>query len=446
MSTAVAIASVTAVLKAMLHDGLSEARVSDGIGDWLVSALPPDRVDVTAGAAKSHLNLFLHQVTPNTAWRNEGLPGRDPQRGERLSNRPWLALDLHYLLTAFGTEELYAEVLLGHGMQVLHEHPVLAREQVRRALSPGAGGSTAPAALQAAMAGADLAEQPDLIRLMPEPMSTEEISKLWPAFQARYRPTAAYMASPVLIEARPPVRGPAPPVLDRRVHAVPMRRPVIREIRVQTAPGQEILSGVPAESGQRLVLEGTGLRGEQTEVQVGIIAVTPAAEELDDHRILVPLPAGLAAGPQAVRVVHHVALGEPPLPHRGVESAVALFLLVPRLAAPPVATVAPGADGRLAGQVRVTLDPAPRPGQRVTLLLGPAPPASPPDAGAPAASYAFPAEEAPQSPPLPPGTLDVPVAGVLPGRYIVRLRVDAAESLPQRDDAGRPTGPLLVLP
>ena len=52
---------------------------------------------------------------------------RATRRGQRITNPP-LALDLHYLLTAYGIAELQAEVLLGYGMQLLHEHPVLGRE------------------------------------------------------------------------------------------------------------------------------------------------------------------------------------------------------------------------------------------------------------------------------------------------------------------------------
>src|SRR5690242_14393349 len=114
MSTALAIASVTAVLKSILHDGLARADAVASIGNWAVSALPPDRVDTSPANQTSQLNLFMHQVSPNAGWRNEGLPTRDPARGERVSNRPYLALDLHYLLTAFGVGELHAEILLGY--------------------------------------------------------------------------------------------------------------------------------------------------------------------------------------------------------------------------------------------------------------------------------------------------------------------------------------------
>ena len=75
-------------------------------------------------------------------------------------NQP-LALDLHYLLTAYGAEDLHAELLLGYAMQLLHETPVLTRQSIRTALLPSpVNGSILPAALQA-LSASDLADQVD---------------------------------------------------------------------------------------------------------------------------------------------------------------------------------------------------------------------------------------------------------------------------------------------
>jgi hypothetical protein len=201
MSTALAIASVTVVLKDLLNNGLIDHNVSASVGEVMVSALPPDRIDALDTENKSRLNLFMYQVTPNAGWRNIGLPSRDG-RGERLSNPP-LALDLHYMLTAYGLEEFHSEILLGYGMQLLHETPVLTRAAIRTALAPPTpvvGGSGLPPEMQA-LSTSELAEQIEQIKIIQQSMSTEELSKLWPAFQAKYRPTAAYQASVVLIES-----------------------------------------------------------------------------------------------------------------------------------------------------------------------------------------------------------------------------------------------------
>src|ERR1041385_1235521 len=108
MSNALAIASVTAVLRDLLNNGLIDHDVSASLGNVTVSSLSPDRIDITSQNQQSRLNLFLYQVTPNAAWRNGGLPSRNSD-GERLTTPP-LALNLHYLLTAYGALELHAEI------------------------------------------------------------------------------------------------------------------------------------------------------------------------------------------------------------------------------------------------------------------------------------------------------------------------------------------------
>src|SRR5438067_457520 len=104
MSSALAIAAVTAVLKNLLDNRLIEQGVAATLGDVTVSAQPPDRISVGADE-KSQLNLFLYRLTPNTGWRKT-----DSRNGN--GHGPSLALDLHYLLTAYGEQDLQAEILL----------------------------------------------------------------------------------------------------------------------------------------------------------------------------------------------------------------------------------------------------------------------------------------------------------------------------------------------
>ena len=211
MSSAFAIAAVTAVLKDLLNNGLADHDLS-AVGGISVTAWPPDRV-LTGDKEKGQINIFLYHVTPNIGWRNVGLPSRDYAAGGRLTNPP-LALDLHYLVTAYGDAEFHAEALLGYAMQVLHENPVLTRAMINATLKPALpNGVTLPAGLQM-LSTTDLAEQVELIKISPESLSTEEVSKLWTATQARYRPTAAYQISVVLIQASKATRS-ALPVLSQ---------------------------------------------------------------------------------------------------------------------------------------------------------------------------------------------------------------------------------------
>ena len=216
MSNALALAGVTAVLRDLLNDGIVNKNVAGVVGQTVtVTTLPPDRVAAEDGTEATQLNVFLRQVTPNLGWRNEGLPSRDAAGRTRLSNPP-LALDLHYLITAYGAADLHAEIVLGYAMQLLHENPVLTRDAIRVALQrPPDDEATLPSALRA-LAGSGLQDQVEQLRITPEFLNTEELSKFWTAAQARYRSSAAYQVSVVLIQATDPTRSPLP-VLARQV-------------------------------------------------------------------------------------------------------------------------------------------------------------------------------------------------------------------------------------
>ena len=212
MSSALAIASVTAVLKNLLDNCLIEQGVAASVGDVTVTALPPDRV-TTGADERSQLNLFLYRITPNTGWRrspvtlgngHQARNGSDGGGSETKAEPPApLALDLHYLLTAYGEQDFQAEILLGYGMQLLHEVSALTPEHIRTALAGpnGSGGSLPPT--RAALATSPLADLVERVTICPEFTSSEEMSRLWSALQARYRPSATYKVSAVLLEGRP---------------------------------------------------------------------------------------------------------------------------------------------------------------------------------------------------------------------------------------------------
>src|SRR5262245_45952495 len=209
MTSALAIAGVTQVLRDLLNDGVVDHDVAAAVGAAVsIRALPPDRLQNVATETAPTLNIFLHRVTPNTGWVNYELPVRSV-RGQLL-RAPLLALDLHYLLTAFGFDDLHAEILLGYAMRILHENPVLTRAQIVRALNPAppaTGGF--PPALEA-LDRSGLADQIEQVKITAEYLSTEEMTRIWSAMQTQYRPTTAYQVTVVLIESELPSRTPRP--------------------------------------------------------------------------------------------------------------------------------------------------------------------------------------------------------------------------------------------
>jgi len=74
MSSALSLASVTAVLKGLLENGLAASGVTTRIGgDAAVSALPPDQIPSGADE-RAQLNLFLYSLTAESD--DQGCPVR----------------------------------------------------------------------------------------------------------------------------------------------------------------------------------------------------------------------------------------------------------------------------------------------------------------------------------------------------------------------------------
>ena len=376
MSNALAIAGVTAVLKDLLNNGLIDHNVTGAVGgNVTVTALPPDRVFAPGAQESNQLNLFLHQVTPNAGWRNAGLPSRD-ERGERMTNPP-LALDLHYLLTAYGAEDLHAEILLGYGMQLLHETPVLSRQAIRTALVPSpVSGTILPPALQA-LSSADLAEQVEHIKISPAAFTSEEMSKLWSALQARYRPTAAYQVSVVLIESQKPAKTALPVLTRGPVEPVTQRERGVSVRGDLTSPFPAILSVIAP--------------NRQTSVQLGE-TVTIEGRHLDGANASVRftnvrLPNALELAPLAGRTATRLQVTIPNDPAQWVAGIYTVAVMVQRPGetfqrttnelslplAPTVTTPLPlsvGRDGNGDASITLTCRPEVRPQQRAVLILG----------------------------------------------------------------------------
>jgi hypothetical protein len=408
MSNALALGAVTAVLKSLLDNRLASLSSILG-GTPTVTVLAPDPEGGATGATTGdRLNLFLYQTNPNPSWRNMGLPSRNSS-GDRISNPP-LAVDLHYLLTAYTKDAFHAEILLGHAMQLLHETPVLGRDAIRSALRNLATSSEAAAR---ALATADLADQVEQIKLSPQPMSTEEVSKLWSAIQTQYRPTVVYQASVVLIESQKSTQA-ALPVRERRVHVIPFAQPTIATLKPQIAT-----------QGTQLTLEGRNFRSDQVTVRFGTLTVVP--DTLSDQQVQVTVPANLPAGINTVQIEQQLDFQRPPEQapdlHRGFASNVMPFVLSPKI----IGITAP--NGIQAGKVDIVVQVQPviRKTQKVILFLN--------EQGGIAA----------YSTPVPPRETEVDQItftfnGVKAATYLARLQVDGANSALEADaDPNSPT-------
>ena len=395
MSNALAIAATTATLRNLL---LAQIPLLDSdLSDLEVTTQPLDLA--RKGVTKAQLNLFLYQSVVNGAWRNMDMP-RQVRPGE--TGTPPLALNLHYLITAFGRGEsdndAVSHRVMGGAMSVLHDHPLLGRGEIAVALPNN-----------------DLGEQFERLKITPLSMGLEEMSKLWMVFQTQYRISAAYEATVVLIDSRLPVKS-ALPVLkrgegDRGVTTVTGLVPSLNEIRSPR-------SQPAARLGEDLTIVGEQLTGADTMVRFTSSRLPQPIELAPQSggsgtEISVHLPDKTADATALSRWVpgfYTVALvqkrsGVPP-----ITSNELAFALAPKI------TVTPSAATPGTVTVTVTSEPRIVTGQRVLLLFG--------DRQIDPASVNTPADTSQ------PTTLTFSVPGVTAGGFLSRLRVDGVDSIP----------------
>jgi hypothetical protein len=195
MKDAFIIAAVTAILKHQLENGLVSHQVPAYIGgEALVSALSPDRIPVGSDE-RPQLNVFLHQVMPHTSLSASSRLTAS-ERALRQRATASLGVDLSYMVTAYGAQDFQIDVLLGYALHLLQAMPVIPADTVRavlQSLSLDNGHVVSPALI--ALTESNVARRIEQIDLCPRFLNGEEMSKLWSALQARYRPSLAYNVS-----------------------------------------------------------------------------------------------------------------------------------------------------------------------------------------------------------------------------------------------------------
>ncbi|MFJ9005304.1 DUF4255 domain-containing protein [Streptomyces canus] len=212
MSNALAIAHVTQALALLI-----ENNVGPEFGEAV--KVEPRKPPADPQLEQPTVSVFLYQVTPNTSQRNNDLPTRAADG--TLVKRPAAALDLHYLISAYGDErELVGQRLIGSVVRTLHEIPILPKDVVEQAGE------------RPYLAGSDLAEAAQRVRFTPTVMDVDETSKLWGMlYQTPYALSVVYQAALVLIDGR-----------ESPVPGRPVERPEVRVLPFG-APGAPVPPG-----------------------------------------------------------------------------------------------------------------------------------------------------------------------------------------------------------
>jgi hypothetical protein len=353
---------------------------------------------------------------------NADLPHRDASGF--FIQRPRATLNLHYLFSFYGDEnQLEPQRILGSVVRRLHSVPGLSNTVINNAIT----------ANLSFLAASNLAEEVEQVKFTPLYLSLDELSKIWSVFfQTPYALSVAYQASVVLVE---PDLAPVStlPVLRPRIEVVPFRQP-----RIESVDPQMVVFAPDA----LLSIRGNDLKGDDTLVQFGTQTAPPDPKSTG-QRLIVTLPGGLLAGINRVQVVHRLPRPDGPAV-KAFESNAAVFMLQPRLSADPVFSMETDpVTGDPLPTITVNVEPDIGQRQRVILLLNEFSPGNP----APRA-YSF--EQTNGSTVV--DSISIPVRSAEPGTYLVRLRVDNAESLLTVDtDETSPTfgqmiGPTVTIP
>jgi hypothetical protein len=206
MSEALAIPATTLLLKMIIEARLHAAYAP--LTPPPVSVAPPPPRPVPAPAAHTRgskpvaepagLILFMHHVTPNTAWRNMFEPHMTSE-GKRQGPAP-LVLDLAYLLAAQG-DDLEREALLGIGVNALTRNALVPRPMIKSLLgkiSRPLSENTITDRLSLAPL-ADTAKQLEQLAISQSAMDIDVSTKLWSALQSPLRPAALFNVTSVFL-------------------------------------------------------------------------------------------------------------------------------------------------------------------------------------------------------------------------------------------------------
>src|SRR5262249_55681186 len=288
MSDFHAIGGVGETLRALLLDrmevppelGSAPLRVSIG-------SPPSAGTNPLQAAETPRVNLFLYMVVENGALKNQEIPGRG---NPGAYGHPPLSLDLHYLMTAYGTREVQANFqetlshfLLGSAMRVFHDHAIITEDLL-----------TVRDPVGTPILHDSLLGEYEHIKLALEPVSLEDLSKVWTALTQPYRVSAAYHVSVVQIESRRqrqfPRRVKELPLGGPKIYVIPFRYPQIQEIAVrwQDDPAGADKPYPYARVGDTLILKGTNLGSPQTRVKIGGLEIQLGLTRNARIEVLVP--------------------------------------------------------------------------------------------------------------------------------------------------------------
>lgn len=244
MSTYEVISEVSKTFKQILEDNMTTTPLS------ITISTPDEEISDST----NRINLFLYQVLENAQLKNQDWQMNNPTT----MKPPSLSLNLFYLLTPYPqnpNDYTNAHLILGEAMQVLFDHPVLTSTYLNQA-----------------------AEETKLIL---NPVSIDEMTKIWSAINKPYRLSVSYEVSVAQI--------------DSGVAAKEIKLVKERKVKVKSYSGPPEIERLDPESGNigdTVRIIGNNLSGESTKVRIGGRPTT-GITAVNDSEVSFVVPSGL---------------------------------------------------------------------------------------------------------------------------------------------------------
>jgi hypothetical protein len=269
MSDASVIQDTSLTLKALL-----EARLSGNAGaSATVTVDSPHR----GNHEELRVNLFLYNIVQDEGRRNSGgwIPLQRSATSQAFAAEP-LALRLYYLLTAFANDGLTEHHLLGEAMQALYKH-----RRIPESLLKGTLKSSPVRA--------------ERVQLTLLNLDVDALQKIWGSQSEPMRSSVAYEVEAVFLdadEAGAEVRL----VEERSVDIIPFPHPTIIAPEAAT-PGATVRI-----YGTDLLVTEPGAGRSLVRIWFGDAEAQALPGTYSGGAVSVKVPAGLQAGPVAVRL------------------------------------------------------------------------------------------------------------------------------------------------
>jgi uncharacterized protein DUF4255 len=180
-----AISAATFALRTLLERYITNETVAPLAGVPIDLRTPQELRDASVRTAVS---LWLYEITRSADLVNQPERRLPP---DKLRRRPF-PLELHYLVTPIAPSAADEQTLMGRVVQVFHDHSIMR-------------GADIPAAVAT--------ELPAELRLHFEPMSLEEMTRVWHSIGGHYQLSASYHVQFVEIESMKQPKQSAPVML-----------------------------------------------------------------------------------------------------------------------------------------------------------------------------------------------------------------------------------------